>query len=319
VLVRSARITLKQHRFEVGAGAVAMILVGAAALWVNTRMQGVLVPSGCLAEWMTGGPFQIRPECDGPVQQFLTMNEEEAGKVFAAMAVLPIAAGLLAGVTLVGRELESRTAQTAWGLAASRRKWFARQLWPILVVLAITVTFAASASSVLETTRRVIHSFPFMDLGLFGPIAVVRAFAALGIGLFVGAALGRTLPAFIVGAVLSFVLISTAGSAPWQWASSQPRVLLTGAEANSGIQFEQKWRAPDGTIISDEAAVALPAAENPDDYNQWLIDHGYQMVTFGITAETARGWEPIEMAGFAALGLVLVLGTLVVVDRRRPT
>ncbi|MDQ2966083.1 MAG: hypothetical protein M3R57_09580, partial [Chloroflexota bacterium] len=251
-MLQSARLTLKQHRFEVGAGALALILVGAAALWVNSRMQGVLVPAGCLEAWMRVGPFQVGPECEGPVREFLTMNEEEAGKVLAAMAVLPIVAGLLAGVALVGRELESRTAQTAWGLAASRRRWFARQLWPILVVLGVTVTFAALAVGVLETTRRIISSYPFMDLGLFGPIVVARAFAALGIGLFVGAALGRTLPAFIIGAVLSVLLVSTAGSASYQWASSQPRVVLAGPDAETGMSFGSVWQAPDARFLTED-------------------------------------------------------------------
>jgi hypothetical protein len=42
------------------------------------------------------------------------------------------------------------------------------------------------------------------------------------------------------------------------------------------------------------------------------------MVELGITAETARGWEPVEIAGFVVAGLVLTLGTVAVVDRRRP-
>lgn len=319
MILRSARLTLKQHRFEVGAGALALILVGAAALWVNSRLLGVIVPSGCFEAWTNQGPFGIGPECEIPVRQFGEISENEAGKVFGAMAVLPIAAGILAGVALVGRELEARTAQTAWGLAASRRRWFARQLWPILVVLGVTVTFAAFSASILETTRRLSYSYPFMDLGLYGPIAVARAFAALGLGLFVGAALGRTLPAFIVGAVLSFVLVSTAGSASWQWASAQPRVVLAEAEAQTGMPFDSRWQAPDGRLLPEEDVTALAPTGLPDGPWEWLNENGYRNVSLGITAETARGWEPIEMAGFAGLGIVLVLGTVVIVDWRRPS
>lgn len=319
-MLRSARLTLKQHRFEVGAGALAMLLVGAAALWVNSRMLGVIVPSGCFDAWLNQGPFEVDPQCEGPVRQFFEINEYEAGKVFAAMAVLPIAGGLLVGVALVGRELEARTAQTAWALEASRFRWFVRQLWPVLLVLLVTTTFAAFAASILEATRRIPYSYPFADLGLYGPIVVGRGFAALGLGLFVGASLGRTLPSFIVGAVLSVVLISTAASTPYEWARTQPRVLVDEAElGGNALIFEQGWRAPDGSIITDEEANALAAAENPDDYSQWLIDRGYRHISFGITAETARGWEPIEAAGWSAFGLVLLIGTVLVVNRRRPT
>lgn len=318
-MLRSARLTLKQHRFEVGAGALAMVLIGAAALWVNSRMLGVIVPSGCFEAWLNQGPFEVDPQCEGPVRQFFEINEYEAGKVFAAMAVLPIAAGLLVGVALVGRELEARTAQTAWALEASRFRWFVRQLWPVLLVLVVTTTFAAIAASILEATRRIPYSYPFADLGLYGPIVVGRGFAALGLGLFVGAALGRTLPAFIVSAVLSFVLISTAGSANWQWASIQPRVVLEGSDAQTGIGFDQRWRTPDGRLLAEEEVYPLAPPEASDDPYTWLTQNGYETVALGITAETARGWESIELAGFAGLGLVLVLGTVVVVDWRRPS
>jgi hypothetical protein len=159
-----------------------------------------------------------------------------------------------------------------------------------------------------------------MDLGLFGPIVVARAFGALGLGLFVGAALARTLPSFIVGAVLAVVLVSTAASAPYQWAWSQPRVVLDDAQASSGMPFEQVWRTPDGPIISDVDALDLASAGGAgDELETWLRDRGYQRLTLGITAETARGWEPIEFAGFAALGVILLFGTAVVVERRRPS
>lgn len=318
-MLRSARLTLKQHRFEVGAGALGLILVGAAALWVNSRMLGVIVPGGCFQAWMNTGPFGLGPECEIPVRLFFEINESEAGKVFGAMSVLPIAAGILAGVALVGRELEARTAQTAWGLAASRRRWFGRQLWPVLLVLGVAVTFAAFSASILETTRRVPSSYPFMDLGLYGPIAVSRGFGALGLGLFVGAALGRTLPAFIIGAVLSVVLVSSAGVASYQWASAQPRVVLEGDDAETGMSFDSVWQAEDGRILTEDQAIPLVPPEGSDDPYAWLNAHGYRNVSRGITAETARGWDPIEIGAFAALGLVLVLGTLVVVDRRRPT
>jgi hypothetical protein len=49
------------------------------------------------------------------------------------------------------------------------------------------------------------------------------------------------------------------------------------------------------------------------------VDRGYETVQLGITAETAAGWEPLEIAGTTLLGLVLTGGAVAVVDRRRPT
>jgi hypothetical protein len=320
-MLDSARLTLKQHRFEVAAGAIAALLLGAAALWVNWKLVSLNVPPGCFDAWLRGGGA-AGPECDGPVRAFGQINEEEAGKIFAAMAVLPFAVGLLGGVTLVGRELEARTAQTAWALAASRARWFFRQLWPIALVLGVTVTFAALAASMLEATRAAFHSWVFSDLGLHGPLVVARGFAALGLGLFTGAALARTLPAFIVGAILAAALLYGGFAARQAWVSAQPPVVFDQAATQDptfgGLLFEQAWRAPDGRLLRETEAFALAPVDASTDPYQWLIDGGYKIVQLGITGEVARGWEPLEIAGFALIGVVLVLGTVAIVDRRRP-
>ncbi len=319
--IDSFRLTLKQHRFEVGASSIGAILLGVAALWVNSKLVGLNVPAGCFDAWL-GTAGSPGAGCDAPVRAFLEINEAEAGKVFAAMAVLPFAVGLLGGVTLVGRELEARTAQTAWALAASRRRWLGRQLWPILLVLGASVSFAAVGASVLEATRGPFVSYVFSDLGLYGPIVVARAFAALGLGLVAGAVLGRTLPALIVGAVLSMVLLASAGLAREAWVRTQPFVVLdqetTNAPSFDGLTFEQAWRTPGGAVIREPEAMGLGGASGSADPYQWLLDHGYAIVDLGITGESARGWEPIEVGGFVLIGLALVAGTVAIVDRRRP-
>lgn len=322
-MLPSARFTLKQHRFEVGAGALAAVVVGAAALWVNSKLQALNVPAACF-EASTRDGATVTPDCDRLVRAFTSIVNEDAGKVLAAMAVLPIAAGLLAGVTLVGRELESRTAQTAWGLAASRRRWLARQVWPLVLVIVLTVGFAALAVSALETTMAAYFTYIWKDLGLYGPLAVARTFGALGLGLILGAAMGRTLPAFIIAAVLSAVLVGVgaAGSRAW-WVTAQPHVVVefadTQGEGFDGIMFEQVWRTPDGNLISENDVYTLVPADRSDDAYEWLIGARYQPVQLGITAETAQRWEPLEIAGTVLIGLVFVLGTVVIVDRRRPS
>ena len=320
--LRSARLTLKQHRFEIAAAAIASLVIGVAALWVNAQLLGVNVPPGCFDAWMHGGGT-AGVDCDKLVQAFVEINNGQAGQVFAATAVLPFLVGLLGGVPLVGRELEARTAQMAWALAASRRRWFGRQLWPILLVLGATVIFAAAATTVLEDTRRLMSSYFFMDYGLYGPLVVARAFAALGLGLVTGAALGRTLPALIVGGLLCVIVVGAASGLRDAWLHAQPLIAFEQATTEAadfdGILLEQAWRAPDGTIIREVDAMALAAAAGATDPYVWLIDGGYDTVQLGVTAETARGWLPLEIAGTTTLGLVLILGAVAVVDRRRPT
>jgi hypothetical protein len=319
----SARLTLKQHRFEVGAGALAAVLLGAAALWVTANLADLDVPGRCPSVW-PGSIDQVTADCAAAIGMFMHTREQGTLVLFA-MAALPWAAGLVGGVGLVGRELEARTAQTAWALAASRRRWFARQLWPVLVVIGVTVAFASVAASLLllEATRPAGYRSVFELFGFHGPVVVARAFVALGLGLIVGAALGRTLPALIVGALLAVGCLTIAGSAREAWVQAQPRVLLDPAAAAdprfNGIVFERAWRAPDGTVLPELEAMGQVPADGRDDPWSWLPENGYEILHFGLTSDTLRRWEPMEIAGSLLVGLVFVLGTVVIVDRRRPT
>ncbi|MGZ6339485.1 MAG: hypothetical protein ACXWNG_03880, partial [Candidatus Limnocylindrales bacterium] len=111
--VTSARLTFKVHRFEVLAVSVGSLIVAASALIVTYRLNSVGVTNQCLLQWLSGGP-DAAGACKDPVSQWAGINESEGGKVLAAMALLPYAIGLFLGVPLVGRELEARTAATAW-------------------------------------------------------------------------------------------------------------------------------------------------------------------------------------------------------------
>jgi hypothetical protein len=317
MMLKSVRLTLKQHRFEVGAAALAALVLGFSALVVVYRLNAVNVPPGCFEAWLSGGGAEGAGACAGPVQTFATINEEEAGKVLAAMAVLPFAVGLLGGVPLVGREIEARTAQTAWFLTGSRVRWLVRQLSPVLVLLIAAVTFAALAASVLEQTREAWYHSALSDMSLHGPIVVARAFGALGLGLLVGALVGRTLPAFIIGTALSLVVIAIAGGAQWQWLEAQKTVVRPDAREWRGITMGNVWVAPDGTQLTDREALSRAPSTAGDPY-AWLASEGYQQRQLGVPESVALQWAPYDIVGFTVLGVALLAASAVVVDRRRP-
>jgi hypothetical protein len=317
MMLTSARLTLKQHRFEIGAALVAAVAIGAAALIVVQHLQATNVPPGCFDAWLTSGG-EGAGDCDAPVRAFAAINEEEAGKVFAAMAVLPFLVGLLGGVPIIGRELESRTAQTAWSLSGSRIRWLVRQLVPVAIVLGVAVTFAALAADLLETTRAPWYNSAYSDLDLHGLPVVARAFAALGIGLLVGALVGRTLPAFIVGAVLSLGVVYGAGSLQSTWLDGQQTVVIDEPGGGGGMFTGQTWLGPDGAQVPDEEVTsAVPAGVTEPD--TWLLDHGYRLVEIGIPGAVVLQWVPYEAIGFGLVGLGSLLAGAVVVNRRRPT
>jgi hypothetical protein len=321
-MLTSARLTLKQHRFEVGAAVLGALVLGALALVVDSRLRAINVPAGCFEVWMSGGGSDGAGDCSGPVQAFATINEEEGGKVLAAMAVLPFVVGLLAGVPIVGRELEARTVQTAWSLAASRLRWLLRQLTPVVILVLVATTFAALAASVLEATREPWYNSGFSDVTLHGPPVVSRAFGALGLGLLLGASLGRTLPAFIVGALVSLVLVYNVSAISYTWLESQKAVVADVSSRESGTwngwTYGSAWLAPDGIQLSDEDGFAL-VPQGALDPVAWLQDHGYRWVIIGVSEERAMEWGRYDALIFGLVGVASLVAAIVVVDRRRPT
>jgi hypothetical protein len=320
-MLTSARLVLKHHRFEVGAAAILGLLAAVAALVVSYRLNAIGVPAGCFEQWLTGGGAEGAGDCAGPVQAFAQINEGEAGKLLAFMAVMPFIVGLLAGVSIVGRELESRTAQLGWALTPSRHRWLARQVGPILLVVIVVVALAAAAASVLEATREPWYHSTYGDLSLHGWPVIGRAVAAFSVGLLVGAVVGRSLPALIVAAVACVVLLLFDGMAQDAWYRANYEVIADPTAVNNGtfdgIYGDTRWRTPDGQSIDQEAAFQQ-VPSGVDDPNQWLLDHGYTAVALGVPASKAGQLAALDTAGLLGVALVVGLATVPVVDRRRP-
>jgi hypothetical protein len=164
----------------------------------------------------------------------------------------------------------------------------------------------------------------------------VRAFGAFGIGLAVGALLGRTLPAFVLGAALTFVVLFATGQARETWLRSQPSTVIAEVSPDTGelaivrgaVQTGWGVRVPDGTLISFKEARALVSAAgvppaDPDDLQDvpallWLEEYGYTVVPLGLTEEIAMGWAPIDALLYGLVGVASLGGAVVLVNRLRP-
>jgi hypothetical protein len=316
---RSVLLVVKLHKLETAIAALASLTVGLAALHVSWRLAGLSVPGACLRplEELTLGTAS----CLSYLEALGRIYYGEAGHIHAIMAVLPGAVGLLAGVPIVGRELEGGTAEFAWAVAPSRRAWFIRQAIGIGLPLAVCFGFAAVASDVLETTRRpLIPATPFDNLGLYGVLAFTRMLAAFGLGLVLGALTGRTLPAFVIGSVVMAGLVVGAGLSREAWASVQPTVVVdeTRGDPFDGEIVGRAWIGPAGEFVTDAGARDRVPADVRGDPDGWLMAHGYEQVALGITRETAERWQPLEGAGWVAAAIAFAGGSLWLVHRRRP-
>jgi hypothetical protein len=343
-MLAAARVTLKQHRFEVTVAALAAIAAAALGLSIAIRVDGLHVSQACLD--------QVRGSQDGsgigegclslvragtPIlgETYLT---GEGSLPASVMGALPFLLGLLGGVPIVARELEAGTAQTAWSLNGSRTRWLARQVAPIAVVLGAAMILAALvAIPVGDIWVHWGQGGAASLIGLHGLLAVVRAFGAFGVGLAVGALLGRTLPAFLFGAVLTFALLFAAGSFHDAWLRSLPPTVIAEYSPETGeyngipgsVPTGWAWVTPDGDLISADAArqLASEAGVPPPDPNDvqdtpagvWLEEHGYVELPIGVTDKLAMGWAPCDGLIFGLVGLVSFGATIVLVNRRRPT
>jgi hypothetical protein len=316
-----ARLALKIQRFEVSTAVLLVGVVGILALVVRTRLDGVGATVECFETWLYGaGPFGAGA-CEGPVTTFFTINQNEAAPIIATMQALPFVVGLILGVALVGREIESGTAATVWTLAGSRRRWLVARLAPVLVVLVGLLAFSAVTSEILALGRSpwVPGGVTFDDVGEHGPGVVARGFAGFAVAVTVGAVTGRMLPAVIVSAALALGMWLAGDVAFYEWMRASAREVPLPANSYDlpgGRIFDGYWRTADGTRLSDdEAWNAVPTGEDPE---AWLAEN-LDRVAIGVPGSDYPRWAMTETIGY---GVVAVFGLALafpIVERRRPT
>lgn len=343
MMLAAARVTLKQHRFEITVAALAAVAAAILGLSIAIRIDALHVSQACLDRVRASQDgFSAGEECFSLVRAGSGILGEtyltgEGSVPLSVMGALPFLLGLLGGVPIVARELEAGTAQTAWSLNGSRVRWLARQVAPIAVVLGVLMTFAALvAIPVGDIWVNWGHGGAASLIGLHGPLAVVRAFGAFGVGLAMGALLGRTLPAFIFGVAMTLAITFALGEARATWLANMPPSIITERSPETGewnnipgsVPTSWGWLTPEGDLLSREAArkLASDAGVPPADPNDvqdtpagvWLQEHGYIGVSLGVTEEMAMRWAPYDGLTFGLVGLASLGGTIVLVNRRRP-
>jgi hypothetical protein len=306
------RLTWRFQRWEIAFVALVCLGLAAFAAWLALDMRSIL--SRC-------GTPDATPACD----VIYAFQETHGGTVQLAQMLIgyaPFVVGLVLGVPIVTREVEHRTALIAWPMARSRLRWLALRLVPVLVIgLGLMVVLGVAAD---QMTRAY---FPHNDIGFAhyegrGVPLVMRTAIVLVAATAIGAIIGRTLPALLLGIGLSVgVTVGLALALP-HWV--EPTVLADietdpAAMIGARLHTEIQYRLPGGEVVSADEGEAFAEAVHQEsegaEPDPALLP---KMLIYGVAAD--RYWEVVsrETAALSVGGIGLLAVTGLVVQRRRP-
>jgi hypothetical protein len=315
------RLSIRIQRFELIAATILVVGFGAAALLVKSHLGGAGASPDCFAMWFESGPVGAGA-CAPGMEAFFRIDNAEAVPLMAAMSLVSLAAGLLLGVGLIAREIETGTAAPAWALAGSRRFWLVGRVTPITLALLALLALSAVTSELLLYARQpwVAPGLSFDNPGAHGVVVVFRGLAAFGVALAVGAVAGRILPAMVVATALILALWLgadvTRSVVLFDEALRTARVEPVNSSTFPGAKFFGSMsRAPDGRIMTDEEAFrSAPAGVDPA---EWIAAN-FEAVYLAIPGSEYPRFAAVESVSFAVLAVVAMAATVVIVDRRRP-
>jgi hypothetical protein len=318
-MIAQARVTFSLHRFTLVAVGAMVLLGSVAALLVAWRLRTVGVTPECLSAWPRLPLDGSAPSaCQQRASEFRSIDGAWAGPLMGALGGLPPLAGLLAGVALVAREIEDRTAPVAWSLAPSRTRWLIGRVVPVAALLTVLFAIAAIAGTELERARQ-----PGIDplLSFYNDSSRGMQLVAIGIlvfttAVFVGSILGRVLPALIMSSVVGLTLVFGVFLAESAWIPSQQLL----------VEFGDQSSYP-GALGMDRAVVLRSGELRPS------LDYGYEQDLNGNVIGLPDGarmvWrlvpgtrhpfvDAVVASLMAAIAAVMFLLTALVVRRRRP-
>ena len=329
-----ARVVVRLHWVELTIAVGAAVLMTAWIALVLVRTGSTSVPPNCFDRWVLAGA-EGAGECIGPIRTWGSTLISEGTSISAAMAYLPYAIGLIAGVPIVASELEARTAATAWSLNPSRVAWLARSLGPIIGLVGLAAVALAITTSRLEADRVLWGYSGVEEFGRYGAPVAARVIGSMAVGLLAGALLGRTLPGLVLTLAVVVAIGYGLGVARAQWQASLAAEAITIATSNgelkvipgaivTGIAFESpsgiRLSLEDARTIAHDEGAPWPEAEDEQDLPAatWLEANGYRELSLGVTPDQALGWEIYELASWTLVAVVASAAAFVVVDRKRP-
>jgi hypothetical protein len=299
--VTTARLVLRQFRFEAGAVgiAIALVIVGYVSLILAIASLGL---ESCSSTDLLPACADRIAAADGYLAFASPLQF-----VFLAVSVL---AGLVLGAPLVAREVEYGSAPLAWSLGTSRMRWFVPRLLLVGIGLAVALSVPALLADLLEHVRHVplLPGDSLVDHQLRGLVIVGRALCAFAVGVFAGAVVGRGLPGFLLALILAgpVLLGLELGLQAWRDGEAEP------TETPGSLYVSQAYQDHDGLTMSPAEAAAILPLDDPS------FPERFTIVILGIPP-----WRGAEIVIRELGAYVIVAGVIValaggVVDRRRP-
>jgi hypothetical protein len=304
-VIRTVRLVLKLHRFDVFALGTALVVLGVSTAYVALRMHGLT------------GELE---RCTDPVT--CTALQDEHDRLYSITTpllllgvVLPIFAGVLFGVPIVAREVERGTASLPWSMSRSRRGWLLRRIAILGLTLVALTLVPAMAMDILTGAVApdidVQHSFFQPDTRVL--IVGARALAAFGIGVLAGSLLGRALPALLLALAGTSAALVGLHLLDDSWLNAESVLLADDFNAQTqayvtSIGFE----LPDGRIVDWQTAYATLG--DPNRYPEEAYPGRY----IGVPAALAPEKHARQAAVILLAGVACVAAATVVVERRRP-
>ncbi|WEH17043.1 ABC transporter permease [Streptomyces sp. VNUA24] len=192
------RATLRVHQSALWFWGLLVVLVGGGLVWATGP--GL---DAAWADWVRSGCKPLDYCSTGPAY---SSYELPVNLGSAILTLAPALIGAWAGGALIGRELETGTAQLAWTQSVTPARWLAAKLAvPAVVIVSGTVLLTLLNRLVWSREERLRHAvsgrdwFEYTAFTANGTLATAYALLALALGVLAGLLIRRSLPALAAG------------------------------------------------------------------------------------------------------------------------
>ncbi|MFD7031510.1 hypothetical protein ACFWAR_26130 [Streptomyces sp. NPDC059917] len=211
-----------------------------------------------------------------------------------------------AAAALVGRELETGTAQLAWTQNVSPTRWLATKLGVAAAAVTLGMTVLVLLFRTVRDDRFGIGNWSVYDPFVYHdatPLALAYPLLGLVLGALAGILLGRAMAALATATAATAVLAYVYSAARFHFWPSVTLTTPADAPSPSGMILSTELFSHDGTRLSGPEAIRLSPA---DLHSSYFVQEYHPVSHFWPlqAVETGSLLALTALAGFAAFSLL---------------